>query len=658
MRYRSVITVLSLDKDAPDMLGVIAASLALGVSDIPFGGPVSAARIGKHKNTADFAVNPDYDFRDAKETEVDMIACGKDGNINMIEIGSKEIPEDTAVAALRSASAEIEKLQDWQKKIIGEIGKKKKEPVLPETPKEVEKLWKENFAGKKITGAVMSGKAGHDSINALKKEWLQTAAEKINDEVKLAADDYFEEQVNEILHREAIENDRRADGRDFESVRPLFAEAGGISPILHGSGIFYRGGTHILSVLTLGGPKDSQMIEGMEVAESKRFMHHYNFPPYSSGETGKMGGTNRRMIGHGALAEKALAAVIPSQEKFPYTIRVVSESMASNGSTSMGSVCASTIALMDGGVPISAPVAGIASGLMMESAKKYKVLTDIQGPEDHHGDMDFKVAGTKNGITAVQMDVKVDGVPIEILAEAFEKARKARLVILETILKAIAEPKKDISPNAPKILIMKIKPEQIGGLIGPGGKSIKEIKAKSGAEIDVEDDGTVYITGKGDSAPAAKKIVEEIVHEYRIGERFTGEVMEIVDFGAFVKIGMKTEGLVHVSEIAMFRVGLVSSVLKVGMKVPVKIIDIDDKGRIKLSIKQADPGFIRQPAPRVFPAAGAPAKPARAGGAANSRQPRCTGKTFRPGKINPENKQKRPPRPEPRRPLYREHFPD
>jgi polyribonucleotide nucleotidyltransferase len=332
-----------------------------------------------------------------------------------------------------------------------------------------------------------------------------------------------------------------------------------------------------------------------ESTDAKRFMHHYNFPPYSTGETGKMGGTNRRMIGHGALAEKALQPMIPKNSDFPYTIRLVSEAMSSNGSTSMGSVCASTIALMDGGVPIKSPVAGIASGLMMDEKGNYKVLTDIQGPEDHYGDMDFKVAGTKNGVTAIQMDVKVAGVPIPALAEAFEKAKMARLKILDVILKEISEPRKEIAKSAPKILMLKIRPEQIGGVIGSGGKVIKEIKERTGADIDIEDDGTVYCTGKDGSAEKAKAVIEALTHEYKPSERYEGVVTKVAEFGAFVRLQGDTEGLVHVSEIAPFRVDNVSAILKPGDKVPVIVKEVDnERGRISLSIKIADPDFAKR----------------------------------------------------------------
>ncbi|MBX4211031.1 polyribonucleotide nucleotidyltransferase, partial [Candidatus Parcubacteria bacterium] len=382
-----VATILSLDEFDPDILGVIGASLALSISKIPWNGPVSAVRIGRKKGGA-FLINPTYTERNT-DYEFDLVACGKDGNINMIEVGGNEIPEKDIVEALKLASETIEKIQAFQKKIISELGTKK--VVIPkQLIKDATKKIFETSILPKLSTAVFSG-PGHAAIYELKSEWARLL-ETLPDESAELAQEYFEEHINEMLHREAVHNDRRPDGRHMDEVRPLYAKAGGVSPILHGSGTFYRGGTHILSVLTLGSPSDALIIDGMEIQENKRFMHHYNFPPFSGGETGRLGGTNRRMIGHGALAEKALLPIIPAKEVFPYTIRIVSEAFASNGSTSMGSVCGSSIALMDAGVPIKKAVAGIASGLMMESHTKYKVLTDIQGPEDHHGDMDFKVA--------------------------------------------------------------------------------------------------------------------------------------------------------------------------------------------------------------------------------------------------------------------------
>lgn len=499
-----IVLLLALGEGDPDILAVLGASLALGASDIPWNGPVSAVKV----------VNE----------VLDLVVCGKDGNINMIEVSGKEVAEKKLVEALQKAQENIAELQAWQKKIIKEVGKKKRVIEFTESPEEIAAFFEKEIAPK-MHQAVFSSTPGHKTIEALKDRWLALAAEQFADikGARAFADAHFENAVNALLHTEAIENEKRADGRGMDEVRPLFVQAGGFSEVLHGTGVFYRGGTHILSVLTLGGPKDAQLSDALKThGARKHFMHHYNFPPFSNGETGKLGGKNRRMIGHGALAEKALAPVIPSQETFPYTIRLVSEALSSNGSTSMGSVCGGTLALMDGGVPISAPVAGIASGLMLGENGKYKVLTDIQGPEDHHGDMDLKVAGTRTGITAVQMDVKVDGVPLPILAEAFLKARAAREQILEVMAKEIAAPRADISPVAPKILVVQVKKEQIGMIIGSGGKTVNEIKEKTGVSaIDIEDDGRIFITGKNGTAEKAAAVIKHLIQESenRWGER-------------------------------------------------------------------------------------------------------------------------------------------
>jgi len=387
----------------------------------------------------------------------------------------------------------------------------------------------------------------------------------------------------------------------MDEVRPLFAGVG-IFSLLHGSAIFFRGGTHILSVLTLGGPKDGLLIEGMEVQMTKHFMHHYNFPPFSTGETGRMGNPGRREIGHGALVERALSAVVPDREHFPYTIRIVSEVMASNGSTSQGSICASTLAMMDAGVPIKNPVAGIAMGLMLDKSQisnlksqNYKILTDIQGPEDHYGDMDFKCAGTKEGVTAIQMDVKVDGVTVEILKKALFQAKKAREEILEVMLKVISGPRKELSAYAPRIIKMQINPDKIREVIGPGGKMIHSITEKTGAEIEVEQDGTVFITGKNHKdSEEAKELIEELVHEYKVGEIVTGPVVKILDFGAIVDIGPMQDGMIHISELAPFRVEKVEDIVKMGDVVAVKIINVDERGKISLSLKQADPNYKQE----------------------------------------------------------------
>ena len=586
-----VVTVLSIDEENdPDVPGIIGASLALGVSQIPWNGPVSAVRIGSKKIDSPLTVNPPYPARDG--APFDLLICGKDDAINMIEAEAAEVPEERVAEAFTLAVGELEKIQKWQKGIIAERGKVKLSIPKPVLSPEVIALFAKTIAPK-IDAAIFSG-PGKDAMYALEDEWIALAMGEFPDTNKNDVLDYCMDAVNIHLHRETTSKKRRADGRKVDELRPLFAQAGGLSKTVHGAGFFYRGGTHILSVLTLGSPKDSQVIEGMEVRIKKYFMHHYNFPPFSSGETGRMGGANRRAIGHGALAEKALRAIIPPKEKFPYTIRIVSESMASNGSTSMGSVCGSTLALMDGGVPIKNPVAGIAMGVMMGS-KEYQILTDIQGPEDEHGDMDFKVAGTREGITAIQLDIKVGSIPVAVLVEALTLARTARLSILKTITDAIPAPRPDLNPSAPRIIQIRIPVDKIGAVIGSGGKVINGIIETTGADIEIEDDGTVYISGLVDAATRAKEIVEGITHEYRIGERFEAEVLKTLDFGIVVKIGAAQEGLVHISEIAPFRIDTVNGFFSPGEKVPVVVCAIDpEREKVSFSIKGADPTFAER----------------------------------------------------------------
>lgn len=602
-----ILTILALDEEDPAVVAVNAASLALATSDIPWGGPIAAVRIAKIKPTGseahsptsvrDFIINPTY--KERGQVALDLLACGRDATINMIEVAAQVVSEEDVAIGFDLAIEEHRKLLVWQQHIIQEIGKTKKELNEPAVPPTLTTLYNVEFAPR-LHGTIFNNIAGKKSIYALKKEFLKRAEETEGlAESKKQADRYFEDRVDEEIHRGAIEDNKRADGRGFGDVRELFAKAGGVSSILHGSGIFYRGGTHVFTALTLGGPGDSQLIDTMEAQEEKkRFMHHYNFPPYSGGETGRMGGVNRRMIGHGALAEKALLAVIPDTHVFPYTIRLVSECFASNGSTSMASVCASTLALMDGGVPIVAPVAGIAMGLMMSpnfaQDKKYKVLTDIQGPEDSHGDMDFKVAGTRAGITAIQMDIKLDGIPVAILVEALTAAKTARLHILDVMESELATPRTSLNPRAPEILILKVKPDQIGLVIGGGGKTVNGIRDLSGvADITIEDDGSIFITGKNGSASRAREMIESLVKEYKAGEMYEGEVTRLMDFGAFVRIGpgKDAEGLVHISEVASFKINKISDVVAVGEKVRVMIKEIDEKGRLNLSIKAADPEF-------------------------------------------------------------------
>ncbi|MBC8465354.1 MAG: polyribonucleotide nucleotidyltransferase [Parcubacteria group bacterium] len=590
-----VTTVLSLGDTDSDILAVTAASLALATSDIPWNGPVGAVRIAQKTADDTFIVNPSYDDRAGSALE--LTVCGKDGAVNMIEAGGTQVEEETIVEGLEKAVAEITAIENFQKKIIAEIGKEKHVVEVAHISDEAKTLFTEKITPK-LTEYIFTGTPGKASINALKDEWMTLVSETLPEESKGLVDAYYEEKVDEEIHRGATHEGKRADGRAMDEVRPLFAQAGGIAPSIHGTGIFYRGGTHVLSALTLGGPRDAQLIDSMEEQDAaKRFMHHYNFPPFSVGETGRMGGMNRRAIGHGALAEKALSYVIPEKDDFPYTIRIVSESLASNGSTSMASVCGSTLALMDAGVPIKAPVAGIAMGLMTDEKdpSRTKILTDIQGPEDHHGDMDFKVAGTRKGVTAIQMDIKIGGIPVAILHDALEKAKAARLHILDVIEKAIPSPRADIHASAPKIMTLSILEDQIGKVIGPSGKTIKKLREDSGAsEIEIEDDGTVYITGKNGTAEKAYEAIHAMTREYHPGERFEATVIKIFDFGALVKINPYTEGLVHVSELAPFRVGNVSDVVKEGEVIPVVVIPSDDPEKLRLSLKTADPEYAER----------------------------------------------------------------
>ncbi len=589
-----IITVIACGKADPKTLGINAASLALAVSDIPWAGPIGCVHISTTKENKEPQINNYIPSSDESVYELDLLICGKDKTINMIEAMAYESKNEDMSRYFDMALTEIEKWEEFQKNIVSQIGKEKMSFPKIEIPNEVKELFKE-----KIQDSLdehLFTKDGKKVTEQLEQTWKELLKEKYkeDEEILNVGFDHMHHVLDNMFHEYALEKNMRADGRSFDQVRGLYAQPGNISPMLHGSGIFYRGETHVLSVLTLAGPDAMHTIDGIESSYKKRFMHHYNFPPYSSGETGRVGGLNRREMGHGFLVEKALTAVMPDKINFPYTIRVVSESVASNGSTSQASICATTIALLDGGVPIKNPVAGISIGLMLDvkNKNKYVLLTDIQGPEDHYGDMDFKIGGTINGITAIQLDVKVDGIPVNILKDALDKALSARLQIIETIKTAIPEARKEISIHAPKIVVTKINKDQIGLLIGPGGKTINAIREKTNTEITIEEDGTVYITGRGTGAEEAKAIVEEMTHEYKIGDESSGQVVKIMEFGVFVKIGNNTEGLVHVSEMAPFRIEKISDYIKEGDMVKVKIIKVDEKGRLNFSIKAVDEKFF------------------------------------------------------------------
>lgn len=588
-----VVTVLAIGEDDPDVLGVIGASLALAVSDIPWNGPVGVVRLAKDQTSGEVICNPTYSEKTNRNLNLEVLACGKDGKINMIETAAYESSEEEVINLLNQATKIHNSLEVWQKNIVSEIGKAKKHFPAPDEDPLLVSFYEKEFS-EKLRSALFSKRAGKDHIYEVREEFINSLNENEPAIDLKKAEAFFDAKIDLELHRGAVERAERADGRDMDSVRELYAEAGGISPVLHGSGIFYRGGTRIFSALTLGGPEAAQIVDSIEERDGKkRFMHHYNFPPFSVGETGRVGGFNRRMIGHGALAEKALVPVLPEAEVFPYTIRLVSETMSSNGSSSMGSVCASTLAMMDGGVPIKRPVAGIASGVMFYE-NKYALLTDIQGPEDEYGDMDFKVAGTTEGITAIQMDVKVDGVPTTVLKEALEKAKVARLEILEVMTKAIAKPRENISPRAPEIIMLRILPEQIGLVIGGGGKTINGIKDTTGVdEITIEDDGQVFITGTGGTAKEAAAKIKSLTKRYEVGERVSATITKLAAFGAFASLDSYNEGLIHISEIAPFRLETVEGVLQVGEVIDVIVAKVED-GKIGLSIKQADPDFAQK----------------------------------------------------------------
>ncbi|MFA7169328.1 MAG: polyribonucleotide nucleotidyltransferase [Candidatus Paceibacterota bacterium] len=578
-----VLTILSVDQENdPDICSVIGASIALGISDIPWDGPVGAIRVAKVDNN--LVINPSYEQREKSAFE--LLLTGKDGKINMIEAGAKEVPETEIIEAMRFGQKYIEDLVSFQKEIITQIGKTKKPAQLMQAPAEIEDQMKKFLEGK-IENAVMEKdkKTRNENMSALKKSLLDFVAENLDATYKEIAKLVLDEEIDDFVHQAAILRNERQDGRRMDEVRAISAEVG-ILPRTHGSGLFNRGETQALTVLTLGSPGDEQIIDGMKEETTKRFMHHYSFPPFSVGEVKPMRGPGRREIGHGALAEKAIEPLIPSKEEFPYTIRLVSEILGSNGSSSQASICGSALALMDGGVPIKHLAAGIAMGLMSDKKGNYKVLTDIQGPEDHYGDMDFKIAGTEQGITAIQMDVKIGGISLDILEEAIGKAREARVHIIGIMSSVINQPREEMSPYAPRITSFRINPDKIRDVIGPGGKIINEIIASTGVTIDIEDDGMVLITSKdAEAAAKATTWIKNIVREVVPGEVFQGKVIKIMTFGAFVEILPGQEGLVHISELAPNRVEKVEDVVKTGDVIAVKVKGIDEQGRINLTHK-------------------------------------------------------------------------
>lgn len=580
-----IVTILSMDaENDPDFPALLGASLALGSSSIPFQGPIAGVRVGIIDGR--LVVNPSYAERG--EAQLDLFVGGTGERINMVEAGGKDITEEKVLEAAQLGQSELSKLIEWQENILREINPEKEEVFLVEADPGVEKGIKP-FTGGRLEEAVYEkDKAARQSkINLLKNEMFDQLRQANSSAEELRTADWlFEKAIDELVHKKIIEEEKRPDSRKLDEIRPLEI-AVGVLPRTHGSAIFMRGNTHALSVITLGAPGDILLQQGMEVTGEKRFIHHYNFPPYSVGETGPMRGPGRREIGHGALAEKALVPLIPSKENFPYTIRIVSEILSSNGSSSMASVCGASLALMDAGVPIPTHAAGIAMGLMTRQ-DQYKILTDIQGPEDHHGDMDCKISGTKDGVTAMQMDVKIEGITTQILKEILDQAKKARLEILAAMNAVIAAPRPQLSPYAPRILTLQINPDRIRDVIGPGGKTINAIIAETGVSIDIEDSGLVFITAENEAA--AQKAIERVkslTRELKVGEILRGKVTRILDFGAIVEILPNQEGMVHISELAPWRVPSVESIVKLGDVIPVKIKEVSPDGKIRLSLKEA-----------------------------------------------------------------------
>lgn len=587
-----VSTVLSFDNENDaDVIGLIAASAALSISDIPWAGPIAAVRVGYING--EWVLNPSYEAR--QKSQLDLFVAANSDKVVMIEAGANELSEDTVFEGIKFAQKHIVKIIKLIEEATAKAGKQKMEIKTT--------LSEEDLAAHKKAADKVRDFMTSEKINAIfsykTKEELNSNIENSKEELdallkednEISKDErkqgiaMVDELIEQKMRQQIMQENKRPDGRAMDQIRSLSAEVG-VLPRTHGTGLFERGETQVLSVVTLGSPSDEQTLDTMEESGKKRYMHHYNFPPFSVGEVGPMRGPGRRDIGHGALAEKALIPMIPDKEKFPYTIRVVSEVLSSNGSSSQASICGSSLSLMDAGVPIKKPVAGIAMGLVTDGTddKKYKILTDIQGLEDHSGDMDFKIAGTDSGITAIQMDTKINGLSDEIIKDTFAQAKKARLEILEVMAKAIQEPRSELSPYAPRITTLHINPDKIRDVIGPGGKMINKIIDETGVDIDIEDDGSVFITSTNEAgSKKAMEWIELICAEAEIGKIYKGKVTRLMNFGAFVEILPGQEGLVHISEMAPFHVNQVSDVVKEGDEVEAKVKEIDDQDRINLT---------------------------------------------------------------------------
>ncbi len=625
MRNEVQVIMFSLSSDGEnplDVLAINAASAAITISDIPWGGPVGAVRVGRVDGQ--FIANPT--FKEMNASDLDLRLAGTKDAILMVECGANEVPEDVMAAALDFGHQAIQPLVDIQLKMADEIGKPKREATLALASDELnQKVFERvNAPMNELLDKPLSKTEFYGGMDELLQQVVTEMCVEgdSNSPAKKDVEAAFGEAEHKIVRERILGLGKRPDGRGPTDIRPIWCEVG-LSPRAHGSGLFTRGETQVLSLATLGTLGEAQELDNLGPTDTKRYMHHYNFPPFSTGEVKPLRGQSRREVGHGALAERALEPVIPAEETFPYTLRVVSEVLASNGSTSMASVCGSTLALMDAGVPIKAPVAGVAMGLITDETGRYKILTDIQGTEDHLGDMDFKVAGTAKGITALQMDIKISGLSAQMMKEALEQARAARLAIMDRMLEAIAQPRPELKPHAPRIITVKIPVEKIGALIGPGGKIIRALQEETGTRIDVQEDGTVYIAStEGVGAKAAEERVKSLGEEAVIGNIYTGKVVRIADFGAFVEILPGMDGLVHVSQLDSERVNRVEDVVALGDEITVMVTDIDPMGKIRLSRQAVLEGWTAEEARERDPRNGGGRGPRPGGGRGGDRDRR------------------------------------
>jgi polyribonucleotide nucleotidyltransferase len=588
-----VLTALSSDgENQIDILAINAASAALMISGIPFAGPVAAVRVGLIDDQ--LVINPTSSQMEG--SELDLRVAGTEDAILMVEAGANEVTEARMLEALRVAHEAMQDFIRVQREMAVQVGKPPMKYELVEVPEETRSAalsWLEGHIVPMLE-ANHTKQELDTALNALRDELVESFAENESVDLKDVVQ-VLDEELKSTVRRRILDQGVRPDGRDPATVRPIWCEIG-LSPRTHGSGLFNRGETQVLTITTLGTPREEQTLDTLGPNETKRYIHHYNFPPYSTGEAGFMRGPKRREIGHGALAERALLPMIPDEEVFPYTLRLVSEVLSSNGSTSMASTCASTLSLMDAGVPIKAPVSGVAMGLVTEG-DRYTILTDIQGIEDALGDMDFKVAGTRKGITALQMDIKTRGLGYEVLEKALAQAHEGRMYILDKMLETISEPHSELSPYAPRIITVQIDPEKIGKVIGPGGKTIRAIQEETGVRIDIEEDGTVFIASSdGEGSERAIQMVEALTEEAEIGKIYTGKVVRTTDFGAFVEILPGTDGMVHISQLADYRVPSVEDVVRVGDEIMVMVIDIDREGKIRLSRQAVLEGWTAEQA--------------------------------------------------------------